>query len=251
MYIMGICDDCRNDVERLKAYIKKADNCPADISIYEYANGEQLLEDAERYHHLIFIDMQMPGIDGNKTAREIRKMNKDAVVVFCSGVMLPTPEIFKVQPFRYLVKQAGRKAIQKEITDILGEMIQKVQVPYFTIRYDGKIIRIRIDGIIYVSIYHKQSKIYITRKEKERIGFTGETDRGKDGIVCMKRLEEIREELERYGFACAHKSYLVNFAYIIKKDKERIELVENIVLNCSRSQDKEFTKKFLEYLKHN
>lgn len=242
MYTIGICDDCRNDIERLKTYIKGVDSCPTDILFYEYGDGEQLVRDIDRYHHLIFIDMQMPGMDGNETAKEIRKKNQDAVLVFCSGVVLPTTETFKAQPFRYLVKQAGKKAMQKEIKDILVQMVQKVQTPYLTVQYNGKIMRIRIDGIIYISIYRKQSKIHITKEEKERI-------RGEDGIVYMKKLEDVKVELENYGFACAHKSYLVNFAYIIKKEKYRIELAENIVLYCSRSRDKEFTKSFLEYLK--
>lgn len=248
MYVIGICDDSEKYIKIIRDFIVKADNCPENIIFFEYLCGEQLLADIERKHDLLFIDICMPGMDGNKTAQKLRENNPTALVVFCSGVRQPTPELFKVQPFRYLDKKVGGEAVNNDIVEILSEMVKRAVPEYLTVQYKSKVIRVKIDGIIYVSIYLKQCMIHITQEEKDRLGLTDASDSDNEGIIYMKKIEEVKKELEFYGFEYAHKSFLVNFALIVRKEKENIFMVEDVYIHSSRSKDKKFTAKYLEYL---
>ena len=85
MYKIAICDVDRAYRGRVKKIIVDEGVIAVDdIRFYEYCSGVELLEDVNILHHLIFIDNRMPGLDGNKTIQQLRKENKDAVVVFCS-----------------------------------------------------------------------------------------------------------------------------------------------------------------------
>lgn len=55
--------------------------------------GEALLESIDQGHlfDIIFLDVQLTGMDGNDAGREIRIKNPDVLIVFCSGIQLTVP----------------------------------------------------------------------------------------------------------------------------------------------------------------
>ena len=116
MIKIGICDDDKNFRTLLAEAIRREDS---ESFIYEYSTGETLIQDEENDLDLLFLDIQLPGISGNKASEIMKKKNKDLILVFVSGIYLPTPESFCVQPYRYLLKQSNPSEIQRELGTIL------------------------------------------------------------------------------------------------------------------------------------
>ena len=104
MYRIAICDDDIAYTEYLEKKIKEVLGKSERSSICKYYSGEEFIDDLELEFDLVFLDMQMGEIDGITAAIKFRKRNQDAVLVFCTGIQLPQPEFFDVQPFRYLMK---------------------------------------------------------------------------------------------------------------------------------------------------
>lgn len=250
MYKIGICDDCQMDIDILKNYIWEVNGHSRGIRIFQYLTGEQLLDNLHMGHHVIFIDIQMPEMNGDRIAIEIRKKNLEVMLVFYSGAVQPTAESFKVQPFRYLIKQSGKENICTEIGEILQEMEKKANAPYICAMYNGNIAKVRMDYIIYASIHGKYTELHVTKEEAERLRIIGTTGSYASAFIYRKKLRDVYQEIEKYGFAYAHNSYIVNFKYVIRKDKYVIKLPDNQELNCSRAREPEFKKKFIEYLNH-
>lgn len=119
MYKIAICDDDKHYINIIRLLIEKRMLC--DTKIYEYLSGEQLINNAEENHNLIFLDIQMDKMDGNEVAKLIRQKNESAVLVFCTGTQMPTPESFKVQPFRYILKSSDNRLLIDEIDEIINE----------------------------------------------------------------------------------------------------------------------------------
>ena len=64
---IAICDDDKEYREKIKTVIETEGILSSnEIRFYEYESGKELLEDADILHDLIFMDMRMPGLDGNK-----------------------------------------------------------------------------------------------------------------------------------------------------------------------------------------
>lgn len=128
MYYIGICDDDPVFIEYIKRLFSEL--CK-DIKFYEYLSGEQLLldmEDREKFDCLI-LDVAMPGMDGNETARNFRKEFPDTLLIFCSGVCMPTVESFETTPYRYWLKQYTKEKMCKEVEGVLAKLKKNKVVP--------------------------------------------------------------------------------------------------------------------------
>ena len=92
-YKVAIVDDessvCKSIAELLKKY---ADNMslsePVEENLFEittFACGDDLLSANIAEFDMFFWDINMPGANGLKTAKCVRRVNTTAVVIFCTN----------------------------------------------------------------------------------------------------------------------------------------------------------------------
>lgn len=237
IYKIAICDDDRDYglslKEKLSALIPQA-------SFYLYQSGEELLMAAEVMHDLIFLDIQMKGIDGNATAAELRKYNQGAVLVFCSGVCQPTPESIKVAPYRYLMKQFSDREMDAELREILRKMKSTPRHDYLLVRRSGEAYRIRTVDILYIAKQKRGSMVYALDDRAEL-----------QQHATDEHVRDLQKRLGEVGFAFPHDSYLVNCRWVKAFRKDFLILddgtPDGLQLNISRSRREGFKAYFMEY----
>ena len=97
---IGICDDQKEIREILTDKVKKY--YPAeDIAVY--SSGEELLA-ARKLPDILFLDVQMPEKDGMETARELRKRDRQMIIIFVTVTEDYVFQSFDVGAFHYLIK---------------------------------------------------------------------------------------------------------------------------------------------------
>lgn len=238
MYKIGICDDDRKYRKTVKKTIEEAGILSTnEITFYEYGSGKELLKDADVLHELIFVDIRMPGLNGNETVLRLRETNQDAVLVFCSNYFEPTPDSINIgQPFRYIMKDLYDKSLKQEMPAILSKLKQCSSDHTVTVTSAGKIMRLQKEDILYICLAKRGCSIYVVDS-----GIATE-------IHSKETLSNLYEQLSDWGFEYAHNSYVVNLRKVEGVIKNVIYLQTGIQLNMSRSRKTQFTDALLKFL---
>lgn len=238
MYKIAICDDEKEWREKIKKIIIQEKILPInEITFYEYESGKELLEKINIMHNLIFIDIYMPGMDGNKTAEKLRTYNKDAVIVFYSNYFKPTLESINIgQPFRYIMKDMHDTEIKQEMPSILKKVEYSCKKRFLMVSSTGEMQRIRVDQILYICLAKRGSSIYYEKADTVKI------------IHCKETLDVLFRQLADKGFQYAHYSYIVNLEKVEALKKNVVYLENGIQLNVSRSRKENFEKSLMNLL---
>ncbi len=102
---VAIVDDEKVIREQIK---KLAVKYEPDCNVKYYETGEELLAEGKKFD-VLFLDIQMEGMNGIDTARALREKQEDMVVIFITGVKEYVFEAFDVSAFHYLLKPVEEK----------------------------------------------------------------------------------------------------------------------------------------------
>ena len=95
----------------------------ASVAFDFFLSGDEFLPMIEQHFHYdcIFLDIEMPGIDGLSLCRRIREVSPDALVVFISNKESLVFQTFEVQPFRFIRKSELKEMAAPLVGSILAE----------------------------------------------------------------------------------------------------------------------------------
>ncbi len=243
MLRIAICDDERGMVSSIHKLIEQNaiihDGSvikEGGIQIDDYLKGSHLLQAMEdgSFYNLIYLDIEMPDIDGITLARKIRDQDEQVLLVYVSSHEKYMIDLFEVSPFRFI-----RKPVEKDVFDkILGEAMKKMlgSQSYFTYESGWNECRILIRDIYYFESSGRQVSI-VTESGRET--FYGKLDE------IEKRINEMDK-----CFIRIHQSYLINPEKVFKVGTGEIELANKAVLPISKKRQKEVNAQYLKQYKN-
>ncbi len=132
-------------------------------------------------------------------------------------------------PFGYLVKPYGVKDINAAIEVAMSAFgrlksaqekqgISKVVDNSLFLKVDSKLIKIKIDDLLYI----EAKGDYALFKTKEK------------GYIVHSTMKRVQERLNEYNFAKVHRSYVVNLSKIIDIEESNL-LIDNKIIPISRA----------------
>jgi len=180
---------------------------PSIQVIDEADSGESAIMKAIKHQpDAIFLDIEMPKMNGMQVAKAMKEFKKAPFVVFATAYPQFAAEAFRYDTIDYLLKPYDEEQL-KEAIERLEEKIFKSTNPNAG-KLTGK-LPVEANGEIFYLEPHEI--LYMARDDKWTKLIT------KSGTYETKTpLKELENKLVSYGFFRIHKSFLVNLEYITK-----------------------------------
>ena len=233
MIHIAICDDEKYMSDHIRAmasdFFRKKNR---EIQLRTFLSGEELLN-YDGQIDILFLDIQMKGMDGLETARKLRADKFRGVLIFITVLKEMVFQSFEVQAYDYLVKPVDEKQFGKTMERLFASMQNNGEDSLLVQKgYEGRIIR--EEEIVFCEIIDR--KIYLNLTSGEVVDY-------------YERIENLETKLGSHFFRC-HRSYLINLKHL-KGYKNGTAYMDNgKEVPVSRLRSKEFSGVVLQYMKN-
>ena len=203
-----------------------------EIQLGTFTSGEELLN-YDGQIDILFLDIQMKGMDGIETARKLRDSKFRGFLIFITVLKEMVFQSFEVQAYDYLVKPVEEKQFEKTMERLYTSMQNASEDSLLVQKgYEGRIIR--EEEIVFCEIIDR--KIYLNLASGEVVDY-------------YERIENLETKLGSHFFRC-HRSYLINLKHL-KGYKNGTACMDNgKEVPVSRLRSKEFSSVVLQYMKN-
>lgn len=123
---IAICDDEITIREQIKNLIEKQE---LNYTLKIFSSGQELIE-AKLQFDIIFLDIQMEGINGIEAARKLRERGEEAILIFITGLKEYVFDAFDVSAFHYLLKPVEEEKFHRVFYRALEELKKREQQKY-------------------------------------------------------------------------------------------------------------------------
>lgn len=183
--------------EELKFFISNHKNIQLEKEFDNPVDALKYLQ--ENKVDVVFLDINMPELDGMNLGKILIKMDKDLKIVFITAYKDYAAEAFEIKAFDYLLKPYSDKRINEVLDNLTNskndESIKNIsQINKITVFSDEKMFIISLDSIYYIEASEKETLVYT-----------------KDEVYSSKmKISKLEEFLPKNKFYRTHRSYIVN-----------------------------------------
>lgn len=162
--------------------------------------------------HIVFLDIEMPGMGGIECAKRIMDIAPKTFIIFATAHENYMPEAFEVYASDYLIKPFKIDRILTTLQRIKEIFVNKeadaVSPPQINRDSLSKLIIKSKEGISFIDC---KDIIFIERENRNTVIHTLT-----ESLTTSEGLSEIEERLDNSFFFRSHKSYIINLSMIYK-----------------------------------
>lgn len=227
---IAVCDDERQYCEQMRLTIEKMYQS-LDVIVDTYQTGRELLHQfATRKYDVIFLDIEMPGIDGISLARKLREIDEELRLVFLTSHVEYALKGYEVQALRYLTKPVQEDKLIEVLSYVMEQIRNQKKI---WIKTEAGEERVSVSAILYLEAQNQN--ILICTAEHS--------------YVVRYNLRDYERELRESGFFRIHRGYLVSLGKITAVRKNEVILEGGISLPLSRTRERSLKEALYQFIK--
>lgn len=217
--------------EQLMGYVQRyTRQYGTEFSVTEFADGVDILENYRPVYDIVFLDVEMKHLDGMETARRIRALDADVVLIFITNMAQYAIKGYAVGALDYVLKPVPYFAFSQQLQKAV-EKVSRHARHYLAVPVEGGLRR--LDTV----------QIYYLESEGHRVHFYTE-----DGeFTAPGALKTFEEKLAACPFARCNSGYLVNLAQVRGVQQGVVE-VGPYELQVSRPKRKSFQAALADHI---
>ena len=234
---LAICDDEKRIRDIIAESVKEVSE---KIEIEFYADAKGIIS-ASFDSDILFLDIQMPGIDGMGAAKMLRSSGKKTVIVFVTALEDQVFNAFDVGAFNYIVKpftkakiiEVLNKAVkqaedQRLVETAISELEEAGRT--ITVKSGGTNTRVILSEVQYAEIYDR--RIILHMESSNDIEYYG-------------RISDL-ENIAGKDFFRVHRAYLVNLGAVKSYDSKYVHM-SDADIPVARGKYQELIRAYMSY----
>ncbi len=216
MIIIGICDD----EEQYRAQIKLLcsaffDTQKQEFGFVEFTSGEEVLAYQGDRIHLLFLDIEMPGMGGLEVLSRVRRNERIWRIVFVTSHKELKWETIDLKTLAFLEKPLEKAGVETCIKTVLRENRENIEISYRTLKGAGHIL---LDEVVFVQARGNYVSICSVKEE----------------IPGYDSIKTIEKQTDGTDMVRTHKSYLANLQHVKKVNGEGLLMTNGAVVPVGR-----------------
>ena len=191
----------------------------------------------EEIYRLVFLDIDMPEINGLEVGKQLKQFNPQTDIIYLSQREDLVFDTLQLHPFGFIRKsriiQDFANVLELFVNTALSTNSENKKI---TISSKTETISADIDQIMYIEGNKNYQTFYL-----------------KDGSVFDARvlMGDLETKLKDQGFIRVHKGYLVNYLFIRSIGTNEVSLTNNKVLPLSSKRKDEIMQEYLKITRKN
>lgn len=231
MYQVAIVEDSRQDAEVLMQMLKEFEvQNKENFHWILFQNSDEFLSYGKKDFDLVFMDIEMPGLNGMDTATEMRKTDPDVTLIFITNMAQYALRGYTVDAVDFILKPLNYYSFSMKLKKALRNIRCRKQ-EFITLKTSDGIFRIPVSDIYYVEVQGHYLTYY--------------TNKG--NFVLRATMTDAENQLPARQFLRCSNSYLVNAAYITSAKNSAL-ILNNREFSISRARKDSFFQSFARYL---
>lgn len=201
-----------------------------NFMIDTFLNAKTFIEKFDSNYDIIFMDIELPDGNGMDLIKNVRKIDKDVIVIFVTNLVQYAVKGYEVRAYDFIVKPITYYNFYVKLLSVLENIKQKEDKEIWISNRDGK-EKILVSSILYIEVVQHMLYYHTTKGVFKATG----------------SLNSIQELLKDSPFALCNRCYLVNLNYVKAVRKNNVVVGDDLLL-MSRYKKNEFIKALNDYL---
>lgn len=225
MFNVAIVEDEISAADIIEKFLEKfgreTDEC---FSIRRFSSAVEFLQDYKSYHDMVFMDINMPGMDGMTASRKLREIDPNVVLIFVTNMARYAVGGYEVGAFDFIVKPVSYANFAMKLRRALKAISRRDEK---TVLISGKTNtrKVYVSHIRYVEVMNHVIVYHTTDGDIQTTG----------------TMKAVTQNLKDAPFALCNQSYFVNLEYVNGINAEGV-MVDGEVLPISRPRKREFLR---------
>lgn len=232
---LAICDDDVGILSVVSGAVASAfrkHNISAEVELFRRTRDLELRM-KERDFGLLFLDIDMPGMDGITFAKKLRAGNCRTDIIFVSSREDKVFDALRTNPGGFIRKSRFLEDVSA-VVDLWVKNRPREERTKFVVQSREKTMTIPLDTILYIEGNDKVQLIHVANQSE---------------LVQVRRsMQELEEALAQSGFLRIHKGYLVNYKFIRRLENTEAVLTNGERVPLSRRRVQEIRNQYLELI---
>lgn len=231
MLRIAIVDNDLDSSDQLEMFIRRfARSEGLEIAVEQFERAEKFLSLYKPLYDVIFMGIEMPGMDGMEAAQRLRKKDTDVVLVFVTAVARYAIRGYEVDALDFVLKPLTYYSVSVKLERAIRRVKQRTGDSILLKTSDG-VRRLEIRQIYYLETKNRMLCYHTSLGD----------------FSVRGSLQSAEENLQLHSFAKCNQCYLVNLQHVTDVRGDCV-VVAGMPLEISRRNRKAFLEAAVAYI---